>query len=197
MKNLEYYKTLKYRMLIEFEPDDNAYFVKFPELPGCIAHGETPEAAVKTAMQVKDEWLETALESGWTIPEPTAPVDASGRITVRTLKSLHEKLVNRAEQEGISLNQLILTYLAQGLERDTAAQKIEQAIDNLTDKICSLEQNVKEHKVRTFDIPTQGWQFFVGHSGQRMGNEPEWHASGKSLLSGIAEEDLNDSFGKF
>ena len=68
MKKLEYYKTLKYRIIVEFEPEDNAFFAKFPELPGCIAHGDDPESALKNALIVKDEWIATALDAGWDIP---------------------------------------------------------------------------------------------------------------------------------
>ena len=49
MRDLKYYKDLKYRMAVEFHPEDSAYFVKFPDLSGCIADGKTPEEAVKIA----------------------------------------------------------------------------------------------------------------------------------------------------
>jgi antitoxin HicB len=145
-KDLKYYKDLKYRMIVEYFPEDQAYFVKFPELPGCIADGSIPEEAVNKALKVKDEWLAIALETGWTIPEPTAPFKTSGRITVRTSKTLHDRLNDQAQQEGISLNQLILTYLAQGMERSTVELRLEQPIRELTDKVNLLQRNILEHK---------------------------------------------------
>ena len=43
----------------------------------------------------------------------------SGKVNVRMPKSLHRDLAHRAEQEGVSLNQLIVTALARsvGAER--------------------------------------------------------------------------------
>ena len=148
MNDLEYYKKLKYKMIVEFHPDDNAYFVRFPDLPGCIADGDTPEKAVKTALKVKDEWLETAYEAGWTIPEATTPIEASGRTTVRTPRYLHEKLLDTAEQEGVSLNQLILSYLAEGLERASVLKRVEAAIEELRNQIDKLEQNVPRIEIK-------------------------------------------------
>ena len=55
MKTIKDYKKLNYRMDFEFEPEDGVYVVKFPELPGCIAHGETPQKALKEAIAVKNE----------------------------------------------------------------------------------------------------------------------------------------------
>ncbi len=128
-------------MLVEYVQEENAYFVKFPELPGCMADGSSPEEAVTNALKVKDEWLEVALETGWTIPEPTTQPQTSGRITVRALKSLHNRLNERADQEGVSLNQLIQTYLAQGLERSSFESRIDQKISELDNRISMLQQS--------------------------------------------------------
>ena len=39
----------------------------------------------------------------------------NGRILVRVPNSMHREMVERAEKEGVSLNQLVLTYLSRGL----------------------------------------------------------------------------------
>jgi len=44
--------------------------VEVPELPGCMADGETYEQAVENAQQIIEEWVETARELGRPIPEP-------------------------------------------------------------------------------------------------------------------------------
>ena len=139
MRDLKYYKDLKYRMVAEFHPEDNAYFVKFPELPGCIADGKTPAEAVKRALAVKDEWLAIAIGTGWKIPEPTVPIETSGRITLRLPKTVHEKLVDKAEQEEVSLNQLILSYVAEGLERTSIKKSIEQISENISAGLNRIE----------------------------------------------------------
>ncbi|MDP2277846.1 MAG: type II toxin-antitoxin system HicB family antitoxin [Nitrospirota bacterium] len=139
MRDLKYYKDLKYRMAVEFHPEDSAYFVKFPDLSGCIADGKTPEEAVKKALVVKDEWLAVAIESGWKIPEPSVLIETSGRITLRLPKTVHEKLVDKAEQEEVSLNQLILNYVAEGLERTSIKKSIEQISENISAGLNRIE----------------------------------------------------------
>ena len=129
MKTIKDYKKLNYRMDFEFEPEDGVYVVKFPELPGCIAHGETPQKALKEAIAVKNEWLQVALESGWDLPEPEKPSEVSGRITFRPPKYLHEKILRRSKTEGTSINQLLISFIAEGLERRKSIDMTETLID--------------------------------------------------------------------
>ncbi len=62
--------TPKYEMIIYWSKEDNAFIVEIPELPGCMADGETYEQAVKNALVVIDEWIDTAKELGRDIPQP-------------------------------------------------------------------------------------------------------------------------------
>lgn len=61
----------KYSMIISWSEEDQAYIVSVPELPGCMADGETPEEAVKNAQTIIKLWIETALEDGESIPAPS------------------------------------------------------------------------------------------------------------------------------
>ena len=74
-KTLEYYQNLPYSMTLIYFPEeksgDNAWVIRFPDLPGCIMHGETPEEALRKGLEVKNEWLKAALEEGWEMPEPS------------------------------------------------------------------------------------------------------------------------------
>lgn len=128
MKDASYYKKLNYRWIGYYDEKDKAYFVEFPELSGCIANGETPSKALQNAISVKNEWIQTALDEGWTIPEPGVAADASGRVTARVPKTVHRKLADRAKEEGVSINQLILTYLSEGLERSSARHYFEKLL---------------------------------------------------------------------
>lgn len=68
-KTLEYYLSLHYT--IELTPDeDGIWFVKIPLLKGCMTNGSTREDALLMSDDAKRLWLETALETGMTIPEP-------------------------------------------------------------------------------------------------------------------------------
>ena len=62
--------STKYELIIYWSEEDQAFIVEVPELPGCMADGETYEQAVANAQQVIEEWIETARDLGRTIPEP-------------------------------------------------------------------------------------------------------------------------------
>ena len=60
----------KYETIIYWSKDDDAYVAEVPELPGCMAHGETYEAALGNVKDAIQLWLDTAKEFGDPIPEP-------------------------------------------------------------------------------------------------------------------------------
>jgi predicted RNase H-like HicB family nuclease len=60
----------KYELVIFWREEDQAFIAEVPELPGCMADGETCEQAVTNARQVIEEWIETARELGRPIPDP-------------------------------------------------------------------------------------------------------------------------------
>ena len=99
------------------EVDGGGYLVSFPDLPGCIADGATPEEAFHQAEDAMIAWIATAKEFGDPIPKPSAPARYSGQWRMRAPKSLHAALASRAKEEGVSLNTLAITLLAQGLEK--------------------------------------------------------------------------------
>jgi predicted RNase H-like HicB family nuclease len=50
--------------------EDQTYVAEVPELAGCVAHGESQEAALNQANQAADLWITTTREFGDPIPEP-------------------------------------------------------------------------------------------------------------------------------
>lgn len=60
----------RYEIIIYWSNEDNAFIAEVPELPGCIAHGETPEKALKNVKGAMQLWIDTAKEFGDPIPEP-------------------------------------------------------------------------------------------------------------------------------
>jgi hypothetical protein len=69
--------------------------------------------------EAKELWIETALDKGWPVPEPQIdePKEYSGKFLARLPRSLHRELVELAEEEGTSLNQLVVMLLSRGIER--------------------------------------------------------------------------------
>lgn len=81
-----------------------------------MSQGDTPEEAMEMIQDALQGWLATALAQGFSIPEPRREDDYSGKFVVRMAKSLHRKLAQAAERDGVSLNQWINMTLA-GLRR--------------------------------------------------------------------------------
>jgi predicted RNase H-like HicB family nuclease len=60
----------KYELIIFWSEEDGRYVVEVPELPGCMADGESYEEAIKNANIVISEWIEAARDLGREIPQP-------------------------------------------------------------------------------------------------------------------------------
>jgi len=60
----------KYEIIIYWSEEDSAYIAEVPELPGCVADGETYQKALANAEVIIKEWIETAKELGRPIPIP-------------------------------------------------------------------------------------------------------------------------------
>ena len=60
----------KYEIIIYWSNEDGMFVGEVPELPGCMAHGETQDEVLKEVGKAVELWLETAREFGDPIPEP-------------------------------------------------------------------------------------------------------------------------------
>lgn len=117
MKDLAYYLSLIYPIQIRrlTEEEGGGWFAEIPLLPGCMSDGETVEEAIVNLNDAKKGWIETYLELGREVPEPATAEDFSGQLRVRMPKSLHKALSEKAKEENVSLNQLIIYQLARGI----------------------------------------------------------------------------------
>ena len=102
------------------QEDGGGYLATFPDLPGCMADGETPEEAIQHGLDAAMSWLKTAKEYGDLIPSPTESQD--NKLMTLVPKSLYARLSIRAQEEGVSMNSLVIAYLAEGLGRREASQ---------------------------------------------------------------------------
>ncbi len=60
----------KYAIVIFWSDEDDLYLAYAPELPGCMAHGDTYEDALKSIGEAMELWLEVAREFKDRVPEP-------------------------------------------------------------------------------------------------------------------------------
>lgn len=61
---------IKYEMIIYWSDEDSAFIVEVPELPGCMADGQTYQDAIANAETTIQQWIETARDLGRSIPKP-------------------------------------------------------------------------------------------------------------------------------
>jgi len=66
---VEHYMTKPYR--IELVPDDDGWYVRIPDLPGCMSQGDTVEEAIEMIRDAQRGWLFVSLSHNDIIPEPS------------------------------------------------------------------------------------------------------------------------------
>jgi antitoxin HicB len=117
---------------------DGGYFIEYPDLPGCMTQVDAADEIAGAAEEIRNLWIETALDQSREIPVPTETPDYSGKFIVRIPKSLHRTLSVAAKKEGVSLNQYAGQLLAQGLVlNDLHAQvdRIERSIREVHERL--------------------------------------------------------------
>lgn len=107
--------------------EEGGYVVIYPDLPGCITQVETLEEVPAMAREVLELWVESELEVGHSIPPPSYPEEYSGKFNLRLPKSLHRRLAESAEREGVSLNQYVVSLLESG----DALHRLEERLNGI------------------------------------------------------------------
>ena len=114
---------------------DGSFTAEILEFPGCVASGENAAEALANVDEIAIDWIDAALEQGQTIPEPLDHSKYSGKLVVRMPRSLHQRAARVAERDGVSLNQFIVTCIAEEVgvrSRPVVAYPQLQAIANLS-----------------------------------------------------------------
>jgi len=99
------------------DEDGGGWLVTFPDLPGCMADGDSIEQAVVEAADAERAWLQANAKWGGKTPA------SGGRIIAQVPKELLASLEARASEEGVSTDHLVAGFISRGLagnERGTA-----------------------------------------------------------------------------
>lgn len=119
MKTVDQVQPHRYSRHVYFDTGEQEYVALCTEFPHLSAFGDTPSEALAELDVVLDGALAVHREEGWPIPEPLAPPEPralpSGKFVLRLPRSLHARLVRRADHEGVSLNALAIALLAEGV----------------------------------------------------------------------------------
>jgi antitoxin HicB len=114
-KQLLEYMKLPYTIVLRRD-DEGDVIAKIKEFDGCIADGQDEMEALGNLERVKEMWIEACLSGGRPVPLPEEESDLpSGKWLQRVPRSLHKKAVDRAEAEGVSLNQYVTSVLADAI----------------------------------------------------------------------------------
>ena len=97
--------------------EGGGFLISYPDFTECISDGDTVEEALENGRDSLKATLATLEARGLPVPSPNGGGVASGKFVARVPKTIHAQLATRARIEGVSLNALVLTFIAQGLGR--------------------------------------------------------------------------------
>ncbi|MHB1352693.1 MAG: type II toxin-antitoxin system HicB family antitoxin [Thiobacillus sp.] len=60
----------KYEIILYWSEDDQAFVAEVPELPGCMAHGDSQESALASVNEAVTRWIAAAEDLGRAVPTP-------------------------------------------------------------------------------------------------------------------------------
>lgn len=107
----------RYSVVVVWSDEDGEYVATSPEWPDLSWLASTEPEAIRGLRGVIRDAIDVIKAEGSPIPPPRPQPAYSGQLRLRMPKSLHQAMAARADQEGVSLNTLALTYLSRGVGR--------------------------------------------------------------------------------
>ena len=101
----------KYTFRIQWSEEDGCHIARCLEFPSLGAHGPTAEKALKEIKTVVAEAVKWLIADGEPVPQPLGAKKFKGHLTLRVPQEKHRELVVRAAEEGVSVNQFILSRI--------------------------------------------------------------------------------------
>jgi len=102
-----------YSCRVVWSDEDGGYIATSPEFAGVSAFGATVAEAIEELETALGAAVETYRDAGWELPEPLRVREYSGQLRLRLPRSLHARLVEEAELDGVSLNTLLVAWLSE------------------------------------------------------------------------------------
>jgi antitoxin HicB len=153
--SLAEYLARYYPFSVIAEPE-GGFVIIFPDLPGCLTQVETVEEIGPMADEIRQLWIETAYETGLAIPDPSYPEEYSGKFNLRLPRSLHRRLAEGAERDGVSLNQHVATLLARRDAEATVEKRLaamEARLEEIQRTLTKSDGTEREAKSDSCDSP--------------------------------------------
>jgi predicted HicB family RNase H-like nuclease len=131
------------------------YVAEYIDFLGITGGGDTQDEAIQIANEALEMYIETLELEGKEIPSATN-FNSTGRITLRLPKSMHLRVIEMAEREGVSLNAYIVDALSQKLYSTSFFDEVYKKLTNeYLDKLKFINMTEKRNNLQSvfFDYP--------------------------------------------
>ena len=145
----KYAELMELNYPVELLKEDHQFTASYPDLPGCVSFGNTPNEAISELEAVKSLWIRCQLKSGNTVPLPSSYEDRfSGKFVIRIPKVLHRALHTEAEQQDVSLNQYV-NYILSNRHSNRNERSVDYSI--IVERVLSGLRDAVSQKYRYSD----------------------------------------------
>jgi antitoxin HicB len=132
--SLEFYLEQKYPVTL-YPDNDGGFVAEIKDLPGCMTQGDSADEALEEIEDARISWIKVAHEHSDYIPLPSTETQYSGKTLLRMPRSLHQRLAEWAEQEGVSLNQYIVSLLSAALASENTNRSLKASMETVAEAI--------------------------------------------------------------
>jgi len=174
--------NLRYRTVVGWSSQDACFEAAVPTL-GVMGRGKTAAAAMKAAHRNATSRIKEAEGRHDQMPDPDVMDRFSGNIRLRLPRRLHQSLAELAEEEGMSLNMIIVAILGEALgqrpqrRRKLLSDAVEAA--GLSDKLGEAVSRWDGHELRCYTLP------IVGASSDLAVAKEEWRRKAREQPWGV------------
>lgn len=102
----------KFTYRVEWSEEDHVHIARCLEFPSLMVHGDTIEKSLEEIKKVVAESIKWMEEEKEPIPEPFGLKKFKGNLTLRVPPETHKRLAIKSAEEGVSLNQYILSKIS-------------------------------------------------------------------------------------
>jgi predicted RNase H-like HicB family nuclease len=151
-KRAEDYLKDAYSRILVPDKESGTYTAEILEFHGCIAQGDTPSEAYQNLEEAARGWIEAALDLNQNIPAPAQAISYGGKVLIRMPKSLHRHVSLVAEREGVSLNQFVVSTIAEKVGAYSFAERLTKRLDQHIVNIATHVANTVVANINTVTI---------------------------------------------
>jgi antitoxin HicB len=94
------------------EDEGGGYLIEFPDLPGCMSDGQTPDEAIRNGAEAVQCWIAAMREAGRPIPAPSKATVSKRTIGVHD--HVYQQLAEEARLQGLSVEVIASVALTSG-----------------------------------------------------------------------------------